>query len=499
MMTPMEVKMIEELARRGASISAIAREVGRDRKTVRAAFNGGQSGTKKKEEKSVSILDPYKEYIVGRLEVADFTAQRLYQDIQDQGYEGGYDVVKRFVGPLRAEKSRQAVIRFETLPGQQGQVDWTGKFGFMELDGVRKRLSCFSMILGFSRYQYIEFTLSRNTLNFLSCHVHAFEYFEGIPGELLYDNLKTAILSNVDGVVEYQSEFKDFADYYGFTPRACRPYRAETKGKVERPFPYIRSNFFMGREFKDLVDLNEQAWDWLKERANCRIHGTTREKPEVRFEQEKDKLISLPEKRFRVVATQTRTSTRDCLISYEGNYYSVPGEHACRRGLRVEVSAEEVTIYHGEQHIARHALCRGKGHRIIDPKHLEGLKPERTFTPTQKRLEELRSLGLAAKTFVDGLVRTQTKYLSWHLKKLDDLWIKVGSETLQEAMKRAIPYEAFDAQTVENLAKKLRWRMEEPEALKEVLPQVLARLNQGEVQTRNLAEYDSVLASAMEE
>jgi hypothetical protein len=355
------------------------------------------------------------------------------------------------------------------------------------------------MVLGFSRYQYIEFTVSRDLLNFLSCHVHAFEYFGGVPAEVLYDNLKTAILSHVDGVVEYQSEFKDFADYYGFIPRACRPYRAQTKGKVERPFPYIRSNFFNGRAFRDLVDLNEQGWEWLKQRANSRVHGTTGEKPLERFERESSELRRLPHQPFRVVVTDTRTSTRDCMISYGGNLYSVPSEHACRWGLRVEVSTDELLIYRGEGQIARHALCRGKGHRIIDPKHLEGLSPERTFTPTQKKLEELRSLGLAAKTFVDGLVRTQTRYLSWHLKKIEDLWLKVGSETLQEGMRRAIPYEAFDAKAVENLTRKLRCNMEQPEPLREVLPQVLARLSQGEVQTRNLADYERVLVAAAEE
>ncbi|MDV7395949.1 IS21 family transposase, partial [Arthrospira platensis SPKY1] len=112
------------------------------------------------------MLDPYKDFLRGRLEVADFTAQRLFQDIQAQGYRGGYNLVKRFVAPLRAERHRQAEVRFETLPGHQAQVDWSS-FGLLIVDGVRKALSCFSMILGFSRYQYIEFTLSRNLASFL--------------------------------------------------------------------------------------------------------------------------------------------------------------------------------------------------------------------------------------------------------------------------------------------------------------------------------------------
>jgi transposase len=230
MLDSMEVTMIRSLAEKGITISAIARQMGMDRKTVRNALKEPQP-PRDPPSQVPSVLDPYKEWIQARLEVADFTAQRLYQDIRTQGYRGGYNLVKRFVAPLRAECHRQAVMRFETLPGQQAQVDWSS-FGLLVVDGVRKALSCFSMILGFSRYQYIEFTLSRNLSSFLACHAHAFEYFGGTPAELLYDNLKTAVVSHLDGTVEWQSTFTDFAGYYGFTPRACRPYRAQTKDYV---------------------------------------------------------------------------------------------------------------------------------------------------------------------------------------------------------------------------------------------------------------------------
>ena len=184
MLSSMEVTMIRSLAERGVTISAIARQMGIDRKTVRNALKGPVPPVAAALESAPSVLDPYKNFLRGRLEVADFTAQRLYQDVQAQGYRGGYNLVKRFVAPLRAERHRQAEVRFETVPGQQAQVDWSS-FGLMVVDGVRKALSCFSMILGFSRYQYIEFTLSRNLASFLTCHVHAFEFFGGVPAELL--------------------------------------------------------------------------------------------------------------------------------------------------------------------------------------------------------------------------------------------------------------------------------------------------------------------------
>lgn len=500
MLSSTEVTMIRSLAAQGQSVSAIARAVCADRKTVRGVLAKGEQD-KDAQKESPSILDPFKPYLMGRLEVADFTAQRLFQDLQTMDYKGGYDLVKRFVAPLRAEKHRKAVRRFETLPGQQAQVDWGEKFGWIEIDDVRKTLFCFSMVLGFSRRQYIEFTISRNLPTFLLCHVHAFEYFGGVTAEVLYDNLKTAVLSNLEGVVTFQSEFSDFASYYGFVPRACRPYRAQTKGKVERPFPYIRSNFFLGRSWTSLADLNNHARVWLDQTANQRVHGTTFEKPADRFLKEQDHLRPLPAQRFHAVEMTFRSSTRDCLISYEGNFYSVPHRYAARRGLRVEVAEDRLEIYHQDQRIALHALCRGKHHRIVDPKHLEGMQPETCLTPTQKRLEEIRSLGPVAVRFLDELVSRETKFLPWHLKKIQQCLFKVGPDLVQAAMEQCMRFDAYDAKAIENICRKRRYKEGhgEPMPIGQILTGVMEQLGGGEVQLRDLDEYEVACSAEIEE
>lgn len=354
-----------------------------------------------------SILEPYRGLIESWLAQQDYQATRIHELLVAQGFIGSYDTVKRYVAGIKEQRDRKAYIRFETLPGQQAQVDWAS-FGLLVVDGVRKALSCFSMILGFSRHQYIEFTLSRNLATFLSCHVRAFEYFGGLPAEVLYDNLKTAVLSHIDGTVEWQSTFTDFAAYYGFTPRACRPYRAQTKGKVERPFPYIRSNFFQGHTFAGLDEIKTRSRRWLDQTANCRIHGTTRERPVDRFQKKRGHLRPLPAQAYRTVETIFRSSTRDCVISY-----SVPARYAAHRHLRVEVAPDQLTVYHNQERIAVHRLCHGKHHRFIDPKHLEGLVPDATVTPLQLKLRELRALGPVALSFADGLVKTQTRFLPW--------------------------------------------------------------------------------------
>jgi hypothetical protein len=302
----------------------------------------------------------------------------------------------------------------------------------------------------------------------------------------------------VDGTVEWQPTFADFAGYYGFTPRACRPYRAQTKGKVERPFPYIRSNFFMGRTFGGLQDLNTQAREWLDGTANVRIHGTTHERPIDRFELEREKLRALPPKAYRTAPPVFRSSTRDCVISYGGNFYSVPAKYAARRHLRVELVEEELSIFHNAEKIAVHRLCHGKHHRIIDPKHLEGIVPEATITPLQRKLRELRSLGPDAELFVAGLVKTQTKLLPWHVGQLREQLFKFGPQMLQAAMKRATRFEAFDARTVRNLCRKMRLKRyggDEPVPIGKVLANLMTHLDQGHVQQRSLTDYEGLFST----
>ena len=159
-------------------------------------------------------------------------------------------------------------MRFETEPGEQAQVDW-GHFGFIEHHGRQRRLYAFVMTLGWSRAMYVEFTTSTDATWWLRCHVHAFHYFGGVPKVVLHDNLKTAVLSrDADGTVHWNPRYLDFADYYGFTPQACRPYRAQTKGKVEAGIRYVRGNFWPGLRFVDLADLNRQGRDWLDFTAN---------------------------------------------------------------------------------------------------------------------------------------------------------------------------------------------------------------------------------------
>ncbi len=366
--------MIQELFRSGVSISEIARRTGRDRKTVRSVINGPLMPAVKAQPPRVRKIDPFVAYLEKRIGQGVPNAEKLYQEIRARGYSGKVRMVRQFVQPRRTPKQPTATVRFETEPGQQAQVDW-GSFGTIDYFGRQRRLYAFVMTLGWSRAMYIEFTVAMDETWWLRCHLHAFHYFGGVPQEILHDNLKTAVLERTaDGIVHWHPRYLDFARYYGFSPRACQPYRAQTKGKVESGVKYVRGNFWPGLFFDDLADLNRQGWGWLDNVANVRVHGTTGQVPFVRLAQEAlQPLAGKPD--YDTSLACYRRSTRDCLVSYEGNYYSVPATHARQRLLLKETEQGELGIYTLDgAELARHALVMGHRQQSVIAGHYQILR-----------------------------------------------------------------------------------------------------------------------------
>lgn len=286
------------LYRRGLSISEIARRTGYTRKTVRkyVQAKAKQGPTYKRRPKRPSILDPYKPYLYKRMAEGVFNCTKLLDEIRSQGYPARKTILKEFVKPYRDEKKELATVRFETKPGEQAQVDWA-HFGKIFQEGRWHKLYAFVMTLGYSRAIYLEFTTSQDTEHFLQCQMNAFRYFGGVPEEVLVDNLKSAVLWR-DGPrarVGWHPRYLDFAAHYGFIPRACWPYRAQTKGKVENNIGYVRGNFWVGLQFTGLADLNRQARSWLDQVANVRVHQTTRAVPLERLWEERKNLTSIDE------------------------------------------------------------------------------------------------------------------------------------------------------------------------------------------------------------
>jgi len=369
---------LKDLRNQGLSVSEIARRTGRDRKTVRKHLKltrPAQPGARKPKP---SKLDPFKEYVRTRLDQGVFNCVKLLDELRSQDYSGQLSILKDFVRPHRRQRE-QAVLRFETRPGQQAQVDW-GHFGQVLVDGEWKKLYAFVMTLGYSRMKYLEFTVCSDLEHFLQGHLNAFRFFGGVAQEVLLDNLKSAVLWREGVQIHWNPRYVDFAAHYGFVPKACWPYRPQTKGKVENSIGYVRHNFWPGLRFTDLADLNAQARVWCETIANAKVHATTKVIPYERLEQEG--LQPLAEPDYDTSYLAHRHVLRDCFVHYRGSCYSVPHRYVGQVVVvREPLAGERLRIYSQGELLADHPLSRQPGATRSDPQHFVGLWPKRSMTP----------------------------------------------------------------------------------------------------------------------
>lgn len=370
----MNIKMMYE---NGVSISEIARRLGRDRKTVRKWLIS-DGPPRKIQRRRPSKLDPFKDYILERMQQGVLNASVIFDEIKDQGYAGGTTILRDFMQPYRPVLQGRATIRYETEPGHQAQVDWAHFGRVIDQEGTAKPLYCFVMVLSYSRMLYLEFTTAQDAATLLRCHLNAFDFFGGIPREILYDNAKTIVTGrDAAGNVVWNERFLDFSVHFGFKPRVCPPYRARTKGKVERPIRYIRENFFPGRTFTSLEDLNTQAEHWRDHKANVRIHATTLEKPVALWGKELLKpLAGVPD--FDLAAYHQRRVSADCMVSYQSNFYSVPWQ-LVGRDVLLRITNDQLQVYWQGQKITQHRLVKDRRFKRIErPEHFQGLPGRNT-------------------------------------------------------------------------------------------------------------------------
>lgn len=378
--------MIRQLFREGLSISEIARRTGRDRKTVRKAISMPKQPVFKSREPATSKLDPFKEYITGRMEAGMTNAVKMHREISARGYDGELTILRRYMHPLRVAAEQRAVMRFETAPAQQAQVDWAS-CGRGLCQGLYRAVYCFVMTLAYSRMTYIEFTWRCDTRAFIRGHKNAFSYFGGITQSCLYDNLKSVNLAYENGGPRLNPVFADFADTFGFQPRLCRPYSPQTKGKVESGVGYVKGNFLLGDSFESLQEINACARGWLETVANTRVHGTTGEVPKERFLREAPLLTPLRQgMSFDTALYEPRRITRDCLVSYQGSRYSVPHHYADRQALIRDPEDGTFEVLVSGHAVARHELSAVKGKNIILPAHYRGIPTAPTRRPAKPPL-----------------------------------------------------------------------------------------------------------------
>lgn len=381
--------MILDLARQGLSVSAIARRTGHDRKTIRKYIERGlEPPVYKPREPGPSLIRPFEPYLRERVErFPELTGRRLWRELCDRGFTGAYSTVTEFLRTVRPARPTVFERRFETPPGKQAQVDFAFfKTTFTDEPEAERIVWLFSMVLGHSRMMWARFVARQDLPTVLRCHIAAFEAFGGAPEQILYDRMKTAVLGEAEDPdqlgkgIAYNPKLLDLAAHYGFLPKACRPYRAKTKGKVERPFRYVREDFFLARSFRTLDDLNAQFTQWLDQVANVRRHATTQRVVVEHFAEEKAHLKPLPAGPFNSVLALERRVTREGMVSVGGNLYSVP-DCTRRRTVEVQLTADTVTILEDGAPIATHPALDGRGQRLIASGHRTQPPPANSQTP----------------------------------------------------------------------------------------------------------------------
>ena len=363
--------------KKGMSYEELGKRYQIDARTAKKYATSPEKPKYNLQEPKKSKLDEFKPKIDIWLTEAPYSAVRIKEKLEEIGSDCGYTIIKDYVRSKKKELNNNATVRFETVPGLQAQVDW----GFFENyrvieNGIEKKLYCFLMILGYSRNRYIEFVTDMTTTTLIRCHINAFRYFCGYPEEILYDNMKQVVVKRLlkqkDSTLN--SQFEDFCGFYGFKPVLCRPYRGQTKGKVERTVQYVRDNFMTGIKYSSLDDLNNQAMNW-NIKVNGKIHSTTGKIPHEVLPEEN---LSPITREYIIDKINVRKVEKDCLISYGGNKYSVPSEYS-RKYVTVVAMNNILSVYYQGKQVALHQISYDKYNTSISKEHYRKLIIKQSF------------------------------------------------------------------------------------------------------------------------
>lgn len=369
-------------------VGTIAAQLGVHHSTVRRVLaQAGEPAAKR--SMRPSIADPFLPFIHTTLEkYPKLCASRLYQMVKERGYPGGPDHFRAIVARHRPRPVAEAYLRLRSLPGEQAQVDW-GHFGKVVIGQATRPLMAFVMVLSYSRQIFLRFYYGSAMANFLHGHVAAFAFYEGTARVHLYDNLRSAVLERRGDAIRFHPTLLELAKHYRFEPRPVALGRGNEKGRVERAIRFARDSFFAAREWTDLDDLNAQALAW------CRGVAAERKCPEdpartVRevFEQEKSRLLTLPENPF---PTEERVGVRagkTPYIRFDLNDYSIPHTHV-RRTLQVLATLKTVRILDGPDLIASHDRCWDRAEQIENPAHVQALVEQKRKGRKHRGLDRL--------------------------------------------------------------------------------------------------------------
>ncbi len=478
--------------RDGWSIHALQRHFGVGRNTIRRILRKHnclreQGHDKLVESKKRSVcrsskLDPFSPQIKQLFEKhPNITGQRVFEELKDAGYQGGISILRERLQMLRPRPKKEPVVRFETEAGVQAQMDWS-PYTIRFLQTGKQDVLCFSYILGFSRRQYIDFTQDRKFYTLIRRHQDAFAYYGGVCRQCLYDGEKTVVLRWEAGQPVFNPAFVAFITHYACKPIACRPGRAQTKGKIEAPFLYVEKNLLNAREFQNLDDLRATARWWMAEKSDPHIHDTTARAPiELFLQQELAALQPLPAHPYDTSEVVLRVCEVDGFIEFETNRYSTPYEYVADI-LTFKATEKEILIYSPHLDLIATHPRHPYGARKVEenPEHRISKKIRYGLEPVR---EAFLALGDGAADFIAGLKQKHPRNCGFHARFILGLKEHYHSDDIHQALCHATGYHAFEGRAIQRiLAAKARPRTLESvfndkarEKLKEALPQVKQR------------------------
>lgn len=401
-----------------------------NRETVAAIVNRRSVRLDRTDDKRrVSMLAPHYPMIDRLLrEGPARSAVNILQRLRIAGYTGGITILKDYLRACRPASHPAAYLSLEFLPGQAAQVDW-GEFG--DVFGLGRKIYCFVIVLCHSRMLYSEFVLSANFESFIRCHEHAFAFFGGVPREIWYDNLATAVAERRGRLVRFQPRFSAYMGHHRLQPVACNPASGNEKGRVEDGVRYIRHNFWPGRSFTDLEDLNAQARTWHDGFANRRTHASTHKVPELVFEGEKKTLLP-PSGPFDTDEVRSPKVSHQFRVDFDGNKYSVPWRLSGRI-VTVRANEKDVRIFYGAKRIAFHPRSWRRGEVIFRKEHAEGLLDHKPGAQAGADIQAIRRLGPFATRYVD-MIPAQTASIRSEISRLMVLITVYGADAVEKTM-----------------------------------------------------------------
>ena len=415
-------------------IGTIAEAIGVSWETVRLTI--GSAGFNRARFVRPSVAEPYLAFMRATLERHPrLRATRLYAMLKERGFTGSVRVVRRVVAELRPTR-REAFLRRVTLPGEEGQVDWAS-FGSVDVEGTRRRLSCFLMVLSYSRALYLEFAYDQTMESFLRGHVHAFEAFGGVPRVLLYDNLRSAVLDRVGDAIRFHPRLLELAAHYHFAPRPCAVAAAHQKGRVERAVRYVRDAFFAARPFRGLPALNAEASVWQEEVALSREWpgGAGRRVAEALAE-EQPRLLPLPLHPFPTDLLMSLRSGSTPYVRFDCNDYSIPADMVGRT-VTLVASVTTVRILDGITELASHSRSFGRKRVIEDPSHLAPLLAQRHKAEGAARAGRLLRAIPQVEAFLAAALNAGERLLPT-TRQLERLLDDYGADAVRAALDQAV-------------------------------------------------------------